>query len=271
VADNATADPTAAGPLVRMSVDGWVATITLDSPHNRNALSVRLQTELAAHLAAAARDDAVRVVVLTHTGGTFCAGADMSEAVSVGMEEGARTMLGLLRAIASLPKPVVAAVRGHVRAGGIGLVGACDVALVTDDSTFAFTESLLGLTPAVISLTTLSRLTERDAALKYLSGSRFDGVEAARAGLVSRTVAPDDFDASLATLLADLTKASPQGLREIKALLNRGLLDRIDRDGADLAALSARLFGSAEGREGMVAFRERRAPSWARNPDETGI
>jgi enoyl-CoA hydratase/carnithine racemase len=254
-----------------MSVDGSVATITLDSPHNRNALSVRLQTELAAHLAAAAGDDAVRIVVLTHTGATFCAGADMSEAVSVGMEEGARTMLGLLRAIAALPKPVVAAVRGQVRAGGIGLVGACDVALVTDDSTFAFTESLLGLTPAVISLTTLSRLTERDAALKYLSGSRFDGVEAARAGLVSQAVASDDFDASLASLLADLAKASPQGLRETKALLNRGMLDRIDRDGADLAALSARLFGSDEGREGMLAFRERRAPSWAQNLDETGI
>jgi enoyl-CoA hydratase len=127
-------------PLVRSDVRAGAATITLDSPHNRNALSARLQAELSAQLEAAAADDAVRVVVLTHTGGTFCAGADLAEAVSVGMEEGARAMLALLRQIAALPKPVVAAVRGHVRAGGIGLVGACDVAVVADNSTYAFTE-----------------------------------------------------------------------------------------------------------------------------------
>lgn len=262
MADDSTTAPTA-DSLVRMSADGPVAIITLDSPHNRNALSVRLQSELSAHLAAAAADEAVRVLVVTHTGETFCAGADMSEAVSVGMEEGARTMLALLRTIVAHPKPVVAAVRGHVRAGGIGLVGACDVAVVTDDSTFAFTEALLGLTPAVISLTTSSRLTDRDAALKYLTGARFDGAEAARTGLVTQAVPADDFDEALASVLGDLAKASPQGLRETKALLNRELLARIDRDGPDLAALSARLFGSDEGREGMLAFRERRAPLWA--------
>lgn len=259
------------GRLVRLAVDGQVATVTLDSPHNRNALSARLQAELGEHLATAGADGDVRVVVLTHTGGTFCAGADMAEAVSVGMEEGARTMLGLLKAIAALPKPVVAAVRGHVRAGGIGLVGACDVALVSDDSTFAFTESLLGLAPAVISLTTMSRLGERDAALKYLSGTRFDGAEAARSGLVTKSVASGDFDAALGTIVGDLVKAAPQGLRETKALLNRALLERIDRDGAGLAALSARLFGSDEGREGMLAFRERRSPRWAADPGKTGM
>ena len=135
----------------------------------------------------------------------------MSEAISIGMEEGSRAMLALLRLIAAHPKPVVAAVRGHVRAGGIGLVGACDVAVVTDDSTFAFTEALLGLTPAVISLTTSSRLTDRDAALKYLTGARFDGAEAARAGLVTQAVPADAFDGALASVLGDLAKASPQG------------------------------------------------------------
>jgi enoyl-CoA hydratase/carnithine racemase len=256
---------------VRISVDAAVATITLDSPHNRNALSVRLQSELSEHLTTAADDTKVRVVVLTHTGGTFCAGADMSEAVAVGMEEGARSMLALLRQIVALPKPVIAAVRGHVRAGGIGLVGACDVAVVSVDSTYAFTEALLGLTPAVISLTTLSRLSERDAALKYLAGTRFDGAEAARAGLVTRAVPADELDSALDAVVADLAKASPQGLRETKALLNRGLLERIDDQGGDLAALSARLFGSDEGREGMLAFRERRPPSWAADRDNPGI
>jgi enoyl-CoA hydratase len=269
MAPDAPASPSPAGLLVRLQVEGPVATITLDSPHNRNALSARLQGELGERLAAAGDDSAVRVVVLTHTGETFCSGADMSEAVSVGMDEGARTMLGLLRAIATLPKPVVAAVRGHVRAGGIGMVGACDLAVVTADSSFAFTEALLGLTPAVISLTTLSRLSEREAAAKFLTGSRFDGVEAARAGLVTRAVSRDGFEDALSLLLAELNAASPQGLRETKALLNRALVERIDRDGGDLAALSARLFASAEAREAMLAFRERRAPSWAFNGGKT--
>jgi enoyl-CoA hydratase len=254
--------PREGDPYVRLSVDGSVATITLDSPHNRNALSARLQAELAERLADAEHDDTVRVVVLTHTGGTFCAGADLTEAVAVGMEQGARTMLGLLRQLAALSKPVIAAVRGHVRAGGLGLVGACDVALVTDDSSFAFTESLLGLTPAVISLTTLSRLSERDAALKFLAGGRFDGPEAARSGLATRSVAAEVFDAELAAIVGDLSKASPQGLRETKRLLNRALVERIDRDGDRVAELSARLFGSDEAREGMLAFRERREPAW---------
>jgi enoyl-CoA hydratase len=205
----------------------------------------------------------VRVVVLTHTGETFCAGADMAEALAVGMEASARSMLGVLRAIAAHPKPVIAAVRGHARAGGLGLLGACDFAVVADDATFAFTEALLGLTPAVISLTTLSRLTERDAAAKFLTGAVFDGAEAARCGLATRSVPGDDVDEAVADIVAQLRAASPQGLRETKALLNDGLVRTIDRDGADLAALSARLFGSDEGREGMLAFRERRPPSWS--------
>jgi enoyl-CoA hydratase len=259
-------DPTSAAAgtrLVALALDGLVATITLDSPHNRNALSTQLQAELTARLAEAGADERVRVIVLTHTGGTFCAGADLAEAVSVGMEEGARTMLALLRSIAAHPKPVVAAVRGHVRAGGLGLVGACDLALVTTDSTFAFTESRLGLTPAVISVATLSRLTEREAQVKFLAGEKFDGEEAARAGLATRAVHADEFDGALAETLASLTAASPQGLRETKALLNRALIERIDRDGPDLTALSARLFASDEGREGMLAFRERRPPRWS--------
>jgi enoyl-CoA hydratase/carnithine racemase len=186
----------------------------------------------------------------------------MSEALEVGMEASARTMLGVLRSIAALPKPVIAVIRGHVRAGGLGLLGACDLAVVAEDATFAFTEASLGLTPAVISLTTLSRLTERDAAAKFLTGAVFDGSEAARCGLATRSVAPDEVDEAVAEIVAQVRAASPQGLRETKALLNRELLLRIDEDGDDLAALSARLFGSDEAREGMRAFRERRPPTW---------
>lgn len=254
--------------LVHTVVEHGIATITLDSPANRNALSRQLVAELTAQLDAADRADAVRVIVLTHTGGTFCAGADLAEAVEVGMEQGTRSLLSLLRTIIELATPVVAVVRGHARAGGVGLVGACDIALVSHDSTYAFTESLLGLAPAIISLTTRSRLTDRDVARKYLTGAVFDGAEAARSGLVTESVAADQVSAALDTLLAKLRKASPQGLRETKALLNRPLLERIDDEGERLVALSARLFGSEEAREGMTAFRERRPAAWA-DPDRS--
>lgn len=249
--------------LVHLQIDDATATITLDSPHNRNALSRQLVSELSGHLATADASDDARVIVLTHTGSTFCAGADLAEAVRDGMEQGARSFLDLLRAVVALETPVIAVVHGHVRAGGLGLVGACDLALVTSSSTFAFTESLLGLTPAVISLTTQSRLAERDAATKYLIGEAFGGDEAVRCGLVTEAVAPEDLDARVEVLLQACRRVSPQGLRETKALLNRRLLERIDTEGEALVAWSARLFASDEAQEGMTAFKDKRPPRWA--------
>jgi enoyl-CoA hydratase/carnithine racemase len=251
--------------LVNLDVRGPVATITLDSPHNRNALSRQLVAELTAHLEAADSSDEVRVVVVTHTGNTFCAGADLTEAAEGGMEQATRALLGLLRQIVALSTPVVAVVRGHVRAGGVGVVGACDFALATDTSTFAFSEVLLGLAPAIISLTTSGRLSDRDVARKYLTGSTFDGVEAARAGLISSSVPPESIDAAARSLIEELKKASPQGVRETKRLLNAQLVKRIDAEGHDLVALSARLFASEEARAAMSAFRDRRPPSWVRD------
>lgn len=249
-------------PLVRYDVQDRVATITLDSPANRNALSRRLVASVNDALADADQRDDVRVVVLTHTGGTFCAGADLAEALEFGMEDGTRRLLGLLRCVVGLSTPVVAAVRGHVRAGGLGLVGACDVAVVTEASTFAFTEAVLGLAPAIISLTTRSRLSDRDAAWQYLSGAVFDGREAARCGLATSAVPDADLDAALLAVLDRLRSVSPQGLRETKALLNRPIAHDIETRGDELVALSARLFASEEAREGMAAFRGRRTPRW---------
>jgi enoyl-CoA hydratase len=249
--------------LVGLDVHDQVATITLNSPANRNALSRRLVAELSAHLQTADDQSDVRAIVVTHLGNTFCSGADLVEAAEQGMEDATRSLLGLLRLVVALPTPVVAVVKGHARAGGVGLVGACDLALCTDSSTFAFTEALLGLAPAIISLTTSSRLTEREAARKYLTGATFDGEEAARCGLLTASVSADAVDAACASLLAQLLTASPQGLRETKRLLNAPLLARMDADGSRLVELSARLFASEEARLAMAAFRERRPAPWA--------
>jgi enoyl-CoA hydratase/methylglutaconyl-CoA hydratase len=244
--------------LVHYDVGEGVATLTLDSQHNRNALSRRLVSELVAHLATAEADDEVKVVVVRAEGRTFCSGADLSEASADGMEQAAGVLVDLQRRIATLGKPVVTRLHGNVRAGGIGIVAASDIALSADDATYAFTEVRLGLTPAAISLSVLPRMTDRSAALTFLTGEVFDGTSAAEMGLVTKAVPEDELDLELRQVCAALVKGNPQGLRETKQLLGGPLAERIDRHGDDLAKLSARLFGSDEAKAAMTAFLNRR-------------
>ena len=252
------------GPVGYSVADG-AAHLILDSPHNRNAVSAALVDGLHRGLERAAADPAVRVVVLGHTGGTFCAGADLSEAGGsadgTGAADRARVFITLLRAMVALPKPIVAVVDGHVRAGGMGLVAACDLALAGPSSSFALTEVRLGLAPAMITATVLPRLSSRAASRYLLSGERFDAATAERIGLVTEAVS--DTGAALRAHLTTFSACSPQGLRETKELLTEDMLARLDSRGDDLAARSARLFASAEAAEGMTAFLERRPPSWA--------
>ncbi|MCQ4084729.1 enoyl-CoA hydratase family protein [Streptomyces sp. RB6PN25] len=254
-----------ATPLVRREYDRGITTLTLDSPHNRNALSARLVCELHDALDAAAADDATRAVLLTHTGTTFCAGADLSQASSdaEALASGPLGLARLLRAVVELPKPVVARVTGHARAGGLGLLGACDISAAGPGASFAFTEARLGLAPAIISIPLLPRLDPRAAARYYLTGERFGPEEAVRVGLVT-LAGSGDVDELLAPVIEGLLRGSPQGLAESKRLTTQVLRDSFDRDTQDLAATSARLFASAEAREGMAAFLERRDPSWVR-------
>lgn len=248
--------------VVQYTVDRTVATVTLDSPANRNALSKALVEELTAHLDSAAQDRDVRAVVLTHSGTTFCAGADLKEqAGEGGPAEGTKRMLALLRAMLELPKPLVARVDGNVRAGGLGLVGACDIAVAGPRSTFAFTESKLGLTPAIISLTTQHRMSDRAAARYYLTAETFDAATAVETGLV--TVAADDVDTALAPILDALRACSPQGLAETKRLTSAAVRAQFSARADEMQELSARLFASEEAREGMLAFLQKRPPAWA--------
>jgi enoyl-CoA hydratase len=247
--------------LIQYSVDRGVARIALDSPRNRNALSATLVQQLTEALTGAGTDDSVRAIELTHTGSTFCAGADLSEASRGGMKAGAERVITLLKLIVTLPKPVVGSIDGHVRAGGLGLVGACDIVLAGPASTFAFTEVKLGLAAAMISLTTLPKMNPRAASRYYLTGEKFDAPTAARIGLITEAV--DDIDAGTQVVLEALRAASPQGLRETKPLLTPAVLDGFAARADALAELSARLFASAEAAEGMAAFLEKRSPSWA--------
>jgi enoyl-CoA hydratase/carnithine racemase len=251
--------------LVHYTVEGSIARLTLDSPDNRNALSTALVNQLHQGLTDAAEESGVRAVVLDHTGGTFCAGADLAEAA--GRDPGgvavdrARELTHLLRRILKLPLPVIAAVDGHVRAGGLGLVGACDIAVAGQASTFALTEARIGVAPSIISLTLLPKISARAAGRYFLTGEKFGAAEAADIGLI--TIAADDVTATVASLTAAIGKASPQGLAASKALTTAPILKAFDQQAEDLTRQSAELFVSEEAREGMLAFLQKRRPNWA--------
>ena len=243
--------------LVHLDIEGPLATITLDSPHNRNALSKQLVTELVGHVATAGEDGSVKAVLIRSSGRVFCSGADLSEASTGGMTDGARAIVALQRQLLTLPKPVVTEVAGPVRAGGIGIVAASDIAIVSTEATFALTEVKLGLAAAIISLTVHHRMNPRAAALTTLGGEVFSGEQAAAYGLVTAAVPADELAAEVAKTCDSLATGAAQGLRESKAILNRDLVARIDERGEELAALSATLFASDEAREAMTAFLSR--------------
>ena len=260
-----TTDGTQA-PQVHVTTEGGVATLTLDSPANRNALSSALLAQLLDAVAAAVADEAARVIVLSHAGPVFSSGADLREtAAALRGEEVPVARLGdVLVAIWESPKPIVARVGGPARAGGLGLIAAADIAVCDEQATFAFSEVRLGVIPAVISATVLPRMHPRAATELYLTGEAFDGRRAAQIGLVSAAVPAADLDATVEAHVAALRQGAPGALAAAKELLRR-TPGSIRDDLAELTALSVRFFTSDEGREGVRAFGEKRPPSWVRS------
>ena len=248
-----------AGPPTTLVVDGGVATITLDRPDRRNALSAELVDSLADHLREAVADDAARVVVLTNAGTTFCAGADLETGRAGG---GRNSLVDVLTAVLDAPKPVVGRIAGHCMGGGVGLAAACDVSVVADDARIGFTEVRIGVAPAMISVVCLPKLRRADAAELFLSGERITAERAVEVGLLNRAVPREQLDAAVAEVVAKLVQGGPSGLAAVKRLLRE--VPQLPRDEAFVAteALSAELFASDEAAEGMAAFREKRPARW---------
>ncbi|MFG2073188.1 enoyl-CoA hydratase-related protein [Nonomuraea maritima] len=246
--------------LVHKELTAGVATITLDSPHNRNALSVRLLADLADRLAWALAEPEARVIVLTATGTVFCSGADLKE-----QRDGAPVTASLpdvLRTLWESRKPVVCRLNGTARAGGVGLVAACDFAIAPLTASFAFTEVRLGVVPAMISVPVLRRVNARAAADYFLTGEVFDAARAAEIGLLSRAVPQDELDATVARYAAMLMKGGPEALAITKRLVREVPQLSFQEGLRRMTELSAERFTSPEGQEGIAAFREKRAPSW---------
>ena len=250
--------------LVRTGTVAGITTLTLDSPANRNALSTPLMRELLDALGAALTDPAVRVVVLSHAGPVFCSGADLKETAEARANGRvpAEMLADVLAAIWEFPKPVVARVAGPARAGGLGLIAAADIAVCTQEATFAFSEVRLGVIPAVISATVLPRLAPRAAAELYLTGDVFAGDRAAGIGLVTAAVPAGELDGTVARYCDSLVRGGPLALAGTKQLLRRAPAATIRADLAELSERSAGYFRSAEGVEGVTAFREKRPAGW---------
>lgn len=255
-----------ADELVHYTVDKGVARVTLDSPHNRNALSAQLRRELRDHLATAADDDAVRVIVLDHTGPVFCAGMDLKEAGDPDSSTaGVNEFPEILTRLWTSSKPVVAKLAGPARAGGVGMVAAADIAVAVDTATFAFTEVRLGLVPAVISVTVLPRLLPRAAHELFLTGEKFDAARGVAIGLLNAAVPADALDAEVDRYTGMLALGGPTALAATKDMLRRARAADLADDFDDMLELSAGFFAGAEGQEGIRAFAEKRSPNWVPN------
>jgi methylglutaconyl-CoA hydratase len=246
--------------LVHLDVARGVGTVTLDSPANRNALSRRLLADLDRQLTAALADPGVRVIVLTATGPAFCSGADLKESRATGPRGG---LAPILAAMWEAPKPVVGRIVGPARAGGLGLVAACDIAVAPESTTFAFSEVRLGVIPAVISVVVVPRIGTTRALELFLTGEPFDARAAVGCGLLNASAPDGRLDEVVGAYIASLLKGAPGALAGCKRLVREVPGLSMAAAFEEMAARSARFFASEEAREGMTAFAEKRSPRWA--------
>lgn len=247
---------------VRLGTRSSFDSVVLDSPANRNALSL----ELLAHLRDAVRASAVgpaRGLLLTHTGTSFCSGVDLKERRALPRTDTAHSehLATLLRDLWTYPKPVVATVDGAVRGGGLGLLACADVVLATARSTFAYSEARVGVAPALVMAVTLPLSDTRRLLPHLLAARPFDAETARSLGLVS-SVLPERDEEAVDALLDDVRRGAPGALATVKQLARRWSNTDMDRLIEEMTALSADLFAGDEAAEGMAAFAERREPSW---------
>jgi methylglutaconyl-CoA hydratase len=257
-------------PTVRVLRDGAIAHVVLARPDVRNAFNAELIAALHRSFDDLAADASVRAIVLEGEGKAFCGGADigwMRASLDLTHEqnvEGARAMSRMFRAIDRIPKPTIAKVHGAALGGGAGLVAVCDVAIASPETIFGFTETKLGILPAVISPFVLAKIGSSHARALALTGERFDAERARAIGLVHEVVAPDALDAAVARVCSEIESASPTGITAAKALFAAIAETSYDASLEVTARAIAEQRTSIEGQEGLRAFLERRPAAWSR-------
>ena len=248
-------------------VDGDLATITLNRPEKRNAISPEMIRDLPAALDEAERGPA-RVVILTGAGSAFCAGMDLEALRNLATQTqeqhvaDAERMGKMFYRVYSFPKPLIAAVNGAAIAGGTGLATLADFTLAVPEAKFGYTEARIGFVPAVVSVFLLRQVGEKIARELLLTGRLFDAPEAHRLGLVTEIVAADKLIETARGLAHTLAALSPTSLALTKRLILRWNEEQIQRDLAVAIHESAEIRRTADFREGLSAFLEKRAPRW---------
>ncbi|MBD5636107.1 MAG: enoyl-CoA hydratase/isomerase family protein [Candidatus Eremiobacteraeota bacterium] len=247
-----------------------VARVELERPDVRNAFNAASIAELHAAFERLDADTSVRAIVLSGAGKTFCGGADvtwMRASLDLSREdnlEDARAMSRMFRAIDRVSKPVIGRIHGAALGGGAGLVACCDVAVASSATIFGFTETKLGILPAVISPFVLAKIGGTHARALALTGERFDAARALAIGLVHEVVPDDDaLDAAVARIVLEVRGASPTGIAATKVLLREVAQAGYDATLEITAAAIAAQRTSPEGQDGLRAFLEKRPPAWA--------
>ncbi|MEP7027908.1 MAG: enoyl-CoA hydratase-related protein [Candidatus Eisenbacteria bacterium] len=254
----------AAGPIRRLR---------LTRPAERNAISGQMIEELMLAIAALAADTECRVVVLEGEGKSFCAGADIGEMRDSGgksFEQNLREaerLAELFRTLDALPRPVIGRVHGHCLGGGVGLVSCCDVTIASDDTAFAFSETRLGIVPAVISPYALRRIGVTHARRYFLSGERFDAAEARRIGLISERCAPEELDAGVVRVVEEMLAAGPEAIARIKGMIQRFSTTDWESYRQYTPSQIAQARQGEEGQAGLAAFRDKAPPPWVPPPE----
>ncbi|MGF1599226.1 MAG: enoyl-CoA hydratase-related protein [Acidimicrobiales bacterium] len=242
-------------------VAGGVATITLDAPERRNAFGQPLLRSLLAALDAAEADDDVRVIVLTNTGTTFSAGADLKEDRStIGPDD--PTFFDVVARIDHCPKPVVGRIAGHAAGGGAAVVVACDLAVLVDTARLGITEVRLGLPPVPVAAILAHRLTPRALSEAFLAAEMMSAQRAVELGMANMAVPGDELDAAVERYVDALLRGGPSTLAVTKRAL-AAMVGRTAEENAEVARThGGDGFASGEAREGVAAFVEKRPASW---------
>lgn len=255
-------------PTLALSL-GPISRVTLNRPEVRNAFNDEMITELTLAFTQLGQDPQVRAVVLAAEGASFCAGADlnwmrrMADYSHAENLADAATLAEMMRVIYTCPKPTIARIQGDVYAGGIGLVAACDMAVSVDCANYCLSEVKLGLVPATISPYVIRAMGARAAHRYFLTAERFSAAEALRIGFVHTVVSADQLDAKVAELSKSLLSAGPNAVRVGKALLHEVAGRDIDAPLiASTVASIANIRASAEGKEGVQSFLQKRKPNW---------